>query len=56
MPFHVMFLSMSFQEKLGDGGNLHVIDFEQLKIENQAYSEKIEERNDVSPFPFLCAL
>ena len=25
-----------------------MIDFEQLKIENQTYSEKIEERNDVS--------
>merc|ERR1712226_1212383 len=26
--------------------NLHVIDFEQLKIENQTLNEKIEERND----------
>jgi predicted ATP-dependent Lon-type protease len=29
------------------GGGLHLIDFEQLKIENQAYNEKIEERNEV---------
>ena len=33
------------QEELGDG--LHLIDFEQLKIENQTYNEKIEERNEV---------
>merc|ERR1739848_79010 len=26
--------------------NLHVIDFEQLKIENQTLNEKIEERNE----------
>jgi hypothetical protein len=32
------------KEKLGEG--LHVIDFEQLKIENQTYNEKIEERNE----------
>jgi len=25
-----------------------MIDFEQLKIENQTYTEKIEERNEVS--------
>lgn len=25
---------------------LHLIDFEQLKIENQTYNEKIEERNE----------
>jgi len=30
---------------LADG--LHLIDFEQLKIENQTYNEKIEERNEV---------
>jgi predicted nucleic acid-binding Zn-ribbon protein len=29
---------------LADG--LHLIDFEQLKIENQAFNEKIEERNE----------
>jgi len=27
-----------------------MIDFEQLKIENQTYSEKIEERNEVNFF------
>lgn len=27
-------------------GSLHLIDFEQMKIENQTYSEKIEERNE----------
>ncbi|GBG24782.1 Coiled-coil domain-containing protein 96 [Hondaea fermentalgiana] len=32
------------KERLADG--LHLIDFEQLKIENQALSEKIEERNE----------
>lgn len=30
---------------MADG--LHLIDFEQLKIENQTYNEKIEERNEV---------
>jgi hypothetical protein len=34
------------KEELGEG--LHLIDFEQLKIENQTYNEKIEERNEVS--------
>lgn len=34
-----------FQEELAEG--LHLIDFEQLKIENQTYNEKIEERNEV---------
>jgi hypothetical protein len=33
------------KEELAEG--LHMIDFEQLKIENQTYSEKIEERNEV---------
>lgn len=33
------------QEELAEG--LHMIDFEQLKIENQTYNEKIEERNEV---------
>merc|ERR1711974_83297 len=32
------------KDKLSDG--LHLIDFEQLKIENQTLNEKIEERND----------
>ncbi|KAH6561830.1 hypothetical protein BASA60_011334 [Batrachochytrium salamandrivorans] len=32
------------KEELADG--LHLIDFEQLKIENQTFNEKIEERND----------
>lgn len=32
------------QEDLVEG--LHLIDFEQLKIENQTYNEKIEERNE----------
>lgn len=31
-------------EQLADG--LHLIDFEQLKIENQTLNEKIEERNE----------
>ncbi|XP_029654127.1 coiled-coil domain-containing protein 96-like isoform X2 [Octopus sinensis] len=31
-------------EELAEG--LHLIDFEQLKIENQTYNEKIEERNE----------
>ncbi len=29
---------------------LHLIDFEQLKIENQTLNEKIEERNEVTRF------
>ena len=37
MVFHV-------QEELAEG--LHLIDFEQLKIENQSLNEKIEERNE----------
>ncbi|XP_032834007.1 cilia- and flagella-associated protein 184 isoform X3 [Petromyzon marinus] len=32
------------REELGEG--LHLIDFEQLKIENQTYNEKVEERNE----------
>merc|ERR1712054_470400 len=32
------------REELAEG--LHFIDFEQLKIENQTYNEKIEERNE----------
>ncbi|TPX34310.1 hypothetical protein SmJEL517_g03011 [Synchytrium microbalum] len=37
-------LALKQREELADG--LHLIDFEQLKIENQAYNEKIEERNE----------
>ena len=33
------------KEELAEG--LHLIDFEQLKIENQSFNEKIEERNEV---------
>ncbi len=36
--------AMKEKEKLAEG--LHLIDFEQLKIENQTLNEKIEERND----------
>lgn len=32
------------KEQLAEG--LHLIDFEQLKIENQSLNEKIEEHND----------
>jgi hypothetical protein len=43
---HMRFCASNvFQEELADG--LHLIDFEQLKIENQTYNEKIEERNEV---------
>lgn len=34
------------KEKEQLGGGLHLIDFEQLKIENQTLNEKIEERNE----------
>ncbi|TPX41564.1 hypothetical protein SeMB42_g05520 [Synchytrium endobioticum] len=37
-------VALKQREELADG--LHLIDFEQLKIENQAYNEKIEERNE----------
>merc|ERR1712130_431944 len=37
-------LKIKEKDKLSDG--LHLIDFEQLKIENQTLNEKIEERND----------
>ncbi|KAM6949034.1 cilia- and flagella-associated protein 184 [Aplochiton taeniatus] len=36
--------SLRAKEELAEG--LHLIDFEQLKIENQTYNEKIEERNE----------
>lgn len=35
---------VNVQEELAEG--LHLIDFEQLKIENQSLNEKIEERNE----------
>ncbi|CAF4459127.1 unnamed protein product, partial [Adineta steineri] len=35
-------LQLKSKEELAEG--FHMIDFEQLKIENQTYSEKIEER------------
>ena len=37
-------MQLKQKEELADG--LHLIDFEQLKIENQTYNEKIEERNE----------
>ena len=37
-------LQLQRKEELAEG--LHLIDFEQLKIENQSLSEKIEERNE----------
>ena len=40
------------QEELAEG--LHLIDFEQLKIENQTYNEKIEERNEVCWIQVMC--
>ena len=39
-------MQLKSKEELAEG--LHMIDFEQLKIENQTYNEKIEERNEVS--------
>ena len=41
---HTLEQSIRAKEKLAEG--LHLIDFEQLKIENQTLNEKIEERND----------
>ncbi|EDO40032.1 predicted protein, partial [Nematostella vectensis] len=38
-------MQLKAKEELAEG--LHLIDFEQLKIENQTYNEKIEERNEV---------
>ncbi|XP_057311878.1 coiled-coil domain-containing protein 96-like [Hydractinia symbiolongicarpus] len=37
-------IQLKAKEELAEG--LHLIDFEQLKIENQTYNEKIEERNE----------
>ena len=42
---YIMVFLYRWQEELAEG--LHLIDFEQLKIENQTYNEKIEERNEV---------
>jgi len=39
-------LQVALQQKEEMGEVLHVIDFDQLKIENQQYNEKIEERNN----------
>mmetsp|Transcript_16800 Transcript_16800/g.57376 ORF Transcript_16800/g.57376 Transcript_16800/m.57376 type:complete len:374 (-) Transcript_16800:68-1189(-) len=39
-------LELQLQQKEEMGEVLHVIDFEQLKIENQSLNEKIEERNE----------
>lgn len=39
---------MRSREQLAEG--LMLIDFEQLKIENQSLNEKIEERNEASTF------
>ena len=41
---HKMESQLSQKEEMGEV--LHVIDFDQLKIENQQYLEKIEERNN----------
>lgn len=37
-------MDLKLQEELADG--LHLIDFEQLKIENSTYTSKIEARNE----------
>ena len=42
---NLQYVCFPLQEELAEG--LHLIDFEQLKIENQTYNEKIEERNEV---------
>ena len=39
-------METQLQQKEDMGEVLHVIDFDQLKIENQQYLEKIEERNN----------
>ena len=39
-------ITLRQKEELADG--LHLIDFEQLKIENQTFNEKIEGRNEVN--------
>jgi hypothetical protein len=44
MNFRKLERQLRAREQLAEG--LHMIDFEQLKIENQTLSEKIEERNE----------
>ena len=39
-------LEQTLKESEELAGGIHLIDFEQLKIENQTYAEKIEERNE----------
>ena len=39
-------LEQTLRESEELAGGIHLIDFEQLKIENQTYAEKIEERNE----------
>ncbi len=41
--------------KMETGDDLHEIDFDQLKIENTQYVEKIEERNKVDP-AYKCSI
>jgi hypothetical protein len=41
---HKLETKIRAKEELAEG--LHLIDFEQLKIENQSLNEKIEERNE----------
>mmetsp|Transcript_37783 Transcript_37783/g.70930 ORF Transcript_37783/g.70930 Transcript_37783/m.70930 type:complete len:364 (+) Transcript_37783:299-1390(+) len=43
---HITKMEQQLQQKEEMGEVLHVIDFDQLKIENQQYLEKIEERNN----------
>ena len=43
---HILKLENQLQHKEEMGEVLHVIDFDQLKIENQQFLEKIEERNN----------
>jgi len=43
---HIQKMEGQLQQKEDMGEVLHVIDFDQLKIENQQYLEKIEERNN----------
>ncbi len=42
----ILKMENQLQHKEEMGEVLHVIDFDQLKIENQQYLEKIEERNN----------
>ena len=41
-------VTMQLKLKMETGDDLHEIDFDQLKIENTQYVEKIDERNNVS--------